>query len=334
MLALVIKHKALKLGYLACGIIPADEVHEYTRHLDKCVKSFPESKKLYEPLYDLARLPEAAKSIIVCTQRYNGYKVPDTLSGLIGKLYMFDGRIPYSKEYRAETEFEMYLKILGVNILQCDVPVRLAAAKAGLGKFGRNNFIYDAEHGSYIWIDAWVTDKELDYDAVQETALLSECNEDCKKCIQSCPTKALAGSLSMDRGKCVAHLQFYTGTLEENIRSQMGLWQYGCDACQDVCPLNKDKFMEPEEFPLLEEFEEYLKPEHILEMDEDTYINIINPRFWYAGKGGLWLWKCNTLRVMINSGEKKYHSLIKKYCNHADNRISETAQWGCDKLGI
>ena len=92
--------------------------------------------------------------------------------------------------------------------------------------------------------------------------------------------------------------------------------------------------MESEEFPLSAEFEEYLKPERILEMDEDTYLNIIFPRYWYAGKDNLWLWKRNALRSMINSGENKYHPLIKKCCNHADNRISETARWGCNKLGI
>ena len=335
MLTTVIKHKALQLGYLACGIIPADIFREYTRSLDERVKSFPESRELYEPLYDLACQPEEAKSIIVCTQRYNRCKVPDSLSGLIGKVYLFDGRVSYSDEYRTEAEFEMFLKILGINILKCDIPVRLAAAKAGLGKFGRNNFIYDEEHGSYVWIDAWVTDKELDYDAVREITLLPACNEDCKKCIKSCPTKALRGSLSMDRCKCITHLQFNKkDSLDENTGSQMGLWLYGCDACQDVCPLNKDKFTESEEFPLLEEFEEYLRLEHILEMDEDTYINIIYPRFWYAGKDGLWLWKRNVLRIMINSGEKMYHSMIKKCCSHADSRIRETAQRGCNKLGI
>ena len=112
MLSLVIKHKALQLGYLACGIIPADMFHEYTQSLDERVKSFPESKELYEPLYGMALPPESAKSIIVCTQRYNGYKAPESLSRLIGKVYLFDSRIPYSKEYRAEIEFEMFLKIL------------------------------------------------------------------------------------------------------------------------------------------------------------------------------------------------------------------------------
>ena len=69
-------------------------------------------------------------------------------------------------------------------------------------------------------------------------------------------------------------------------------------------------------------------------MDEETYINIINPRFWYTGKDGLWLWKCNALRNMINSGLNEYHQLIKQCCDDTDERIREMARWGCDKLNI
>ena len=331
-----LKQKALELGYLACAVIPIGAIKDYAQQLDRRVQSFPDSKELYESLYGLAKPPENAKSIVVCTRRYNRYKVPESLEGLIGKVYMFDGRLPYSDENRTKTEFETYLKVLGLGILKCGVPDRLAAARAGLGKFGRNNFLYSPEHGSYIWIDTWVTDRELDYDAVEDDILLSACSDNCGKCIQACPTKALAGGFSMDRGKCVTQLQCFAkeDAPDENTRAQMGMWLYGCDACQDACPMNKNRFSEAAEFPLLADFEEYISPERILEMDEDSYQNVVNPRFWYIGKEGMWRWKCNALGAMINSGDSKYHSLIKKSCEHEDARIRKVAQFGRDKLGI
>ena len=333
MTSLEIKDKALQLGFLACGILPVNIFDEYKGYLDRRIASFPESEVLYKPLYGNVHQPENARSIIVCTQRYNKYKIQDHLKGLIGKLYLFDSRVPYSQEYRALCEFESYLTLLGINVVQCTIPVRLAAVKAGLGKLGRNNFVYDPVHGSYIWINVWVIDKELEYDEIKKDTLLPDCNDSCQKCIQACPTKALSGSFLMDRGKCITQLTCYAkNTLSEDRRSQMGSWLYGCDECQDACPCNKGKFAESEEYPLLKEHEKYLDPERILEMDEDTYLNIVHPRFWYIGKDNRWLWMCNALRHMINSGDKKYDSLIKKYCDHPDTRIKEVAQWGLSRL--
>ena len=328
-----IKLKALQLDYLACGVIPADIFDEYARALDRRVEAFPASKKYYEPFYAFAQLPENAKSIIVCTKSYTGYKVSDSLSGLIGKCYMFDYRMDYSPGYRAKAEFVAYLKTLGIGILENPVPDRLAAAKAGIGKFGRNNFIYDPQEGSNIWVDAWAVDKELEYDPIEEDMHLSACSDGCNICIESCPTKALSGSFSMDMGKCINRITTIEKSVpDENTRTQLGRWLYGCDVCQDSCPLNQGKWKGSKEFPLLSEYEEYLKPERILEMDDDTYKSIVNPRFWYSGEDALWLWKCNALRSMINSGDKKYHGLIRTSCDHEDARIREIALWGCGKL--
>ena len=328
-----IKDKAKKLGYLACGIIPANTFTEYIQYLDERVKTFPDSKKMYEPLYGAATPSEEAKSIIVCTLGSCKYKIPDSLNGRIGKFYMFDTRLAYTHEYRTNSEFETYLKTLGMNIVKCRIPDRWAAAKAGVGKFGRNNFIYSADHGSYISINTWAVDKVLDYETVTDDLHMSACNDNCHKCVQACPTKALSGSHSMDRAKCITYLTCSAkNPPDDQTKSQMGIWQYGCDACQDVCPMNKGKFKQTEDYPLLAEFEDYLKPENILSMDLDTYKNIVNPRFWYSGEEGLWLWKCNALRIMINSGNAKYHDLIKKCLNHEEPRIREVAEWGMKKL--
>ena len=332
-----IKQKATRLGYASCGIIPAAPFDEYKKYVEERCLTFPQSRSHYEWLNDFAQLPEGAKSVIVCIRRYNKYKVPQGLDKWVGKNYLFDGRVPYSHEYRDKAEFEAYLKTGGIGIIDFEVPARWAAAKAGLGKFGRNCFVYDPDHGSYHYIYAWVVDKALDYDEEPEDLLMPECSDDCEKCVEACPTNALVGGLSMDMDRCAARLTCYSGSglpPDEATRLQMGELLYGCDFCQDACPVNRDKFVEEEEFPLLDQYMQILPPERILELGEDTYLSVLNPRFWYARDEGLWLWKFNALRAMINSGDEAYHDIIKRYCDHEDERLNEIARLGCKQLGL
>lgn len=335
MLSQKIKDKAKELGYLKCGIIPVTVFDGFFQELDNRSELFPNSKKHYDTYREWTSLPEGSKSVVVCSQRYNRYTVPKSLEAFIGKMYLFDNRISYSEEWRTNEEFKTFLGTLGIDVLAGTVPDRWAGAKSGVGKFGHNNFIYDDTHGSYIIVNTWVVDKELEYDPIAEDTYLAACSDNCHLCIKACPTKALSDKFLMDAGLCICRVQFDSNdALNDNMRDEMETWFYGCDACQDVCPKNKDKFTESFEYPLLNEFEALISFENILAMDEQTYKEIVNPRFWYAGEESLWLWKCNAIRCMVNTGDSKYHALIKKHCEHEDERVSDMAKWGCKKLGI
>jgi len=47
--------------------------------------------------------------------------------------------------------------------------------------------------------------------------------------------------------------------------------------------------------------------------------------FNHIDRDNWWGWKCNALRCMIDSGENKYHDLIKKHTAHEDERVREIA---------
>lgn len=331
-----VKEKAYELGYDLCGIIEANSFKEYSDYLNKRVERFPNSTHLYKNLFSLAEpLVNAdwGKSIIVCIRRYNKYKIPKNLDKLFGKVYLFDGRLTCSKEYSGNILFTEYLKEQGMKTCQDGVTARWAAVKAGLGHFGKNNFIY-TKFGSFVWIDTWIVDLKMEYDKETDNKTHS-CPENCHRCIDACPTKALAEEHSMDRGLCIAQLSFYSSELvSEKLRHEMGTWIYGCDACQDVCPMNKKKWIEEEEFPELDKITSFLSLEQILSMNESTLLDVIHPRFWYISKERIWLWKANAIRAMVNSGDNKYYELIKAACDDNNDKIKEMAVWACEQLEI
>lgn len=331
-----IKEKSCEFGYDLCGIIEAKSFNEFNDYIKARVETFPSSTHLYKNLYSLGEPSQKvdwAKSIIVCIRRYNQYKIPKKLNKLLGKLYLFDGRLSYSKEHSAKAKLEEYFKEQAMKFYCGGVSARWAAVKAGLGNFRKNNFVY-TKFGSYVWIDTWIVDAELEYDK-ETNSDFRACPSSCNKCINACPTKALSGDFSMDRGACIAQLSFYSTDLpSEEMREKMETWMYGCDVCQDVCPMNKNKCTEEEDFPELDKLSELLSLEQILTMDEDTFLNILQPRFWYISKDDFWLWKCNALRAMANSGDIKYAEYIKNACNDKDDKVKTMATWALKKFDV
>ena len=78
----------------------------------------------------------------------------------------------------------------------------------------------------------------------------------------------------------------------------------------------------------------YIGLEKMFEMDEETFLNYIQPIFWYIGKDKAWLWKCNAIRAMANSYEAKYGEYIKKACRDSNENVRKMAAWACEKVGL
>lgn len=328
-----IKRKLLSLGYSDAGVISAEDFPEYDAALTARATSFPSSAKMYDSLRGMAHIPVGAKSIIVATRAYTRYRVPESLSGRFGKFYLFDGRLKHTRERAAFLAFEAFMAENGLGVVKGSVPARWAAVRAGLGFFRKNNFLYTEKDGSYVVINTWLVDTAFDAEtsgpiAVENTSQKA-CGDHCRACIKACPTGALDGPFSMDRGKCVAYFSFTgrAGIPGEELREGMGKWLYGCDACQDACPLNKGKMRGEEDFPGLEELEEKLDLESLLEMDSKTYTSSVQPWFFYIGEEEHWLWQANVLRAMANSGNKQYLDAIKRHLTDGDERVRELAEW-------
>ena len=332
-LTATIKRKAHELGYVSCGITDASPFTEFLDAIEQRIQHYPESAHLYQNLRENGypkKEAEWAQSVIVCISRYGKYKLPQDLTQYFGKCYLTEGRWPNTTEYLAFDAFQAFLKDLGLSVIVPRLTARWAAARAGLGQFGKNNFIYTTD-GSWIGIKALLVNEALDYDGPQTNSL---CPDQCTRCIDACPTHALEGPFMMNYGRCIAHLTYNLTTLApEAVRKPMGTWIYGCDVCQNVCPLNHGKWEPAEVFPQLNEIANELTLESLFRMTQSSYERIIQPRYWYISKEDLWIWKSNILRAMANSGEVGYHHLIKEACYDPNEHIQQMAHWAEQTIG-
>lgn len=328
-----IKGKARELGYEECGIIEAGIFEEFLTQLNTRSELFPHAGWFYDNLRKLA-MPKKqidwAESIIVCVRRYDKYKIPEGLEGIIGKVFLVDGRLSYSQEYKNNCIFEQFLQELGFRTAQNVVPARWSAVKAGLGKFRHNNFLY-TKHGSWVWMDTWVIDKQLEYEPKVETQKFS-CPEGCQKCVKACPTGALSAPLTMDATKCIACSTFRPQLeVAENLLDKMGTWLYGCDICQNVCPANKKTWQDNEsKFPEPLALQDFITLEKIFNMDEETYKTKIQPRFWYIGQEDLWFWRYKAIRAMANDDAEKYHGYFMQALKDSNEAVKKMARWALE----
>jgi epoxyqueuosine reductase len=333
-----IKEKALSLGFESCGIVGTDALAEYEGRLDERIADCPASKPMLEALRKYARPQENydwAKSVIVCVTSYAKYRVPECFDGLIGKYYLFDHKLqPDAVMNRNIIAFETYLSDQGIRAvkeLHGVTSGRLAAAKAGLGIIGKNNFFYSSASGSRVIIDTWIIDRELEL--VETADFASSCPEGCRKCIDSCPTKALSKPYCTDASSCITKLTWGISDLPpQEIRSQMKTWIYGCDECQDACPMNLDIRDEGLRGSGLEKLAENFSLEHVFRMQEDEMKASFVPKFWFIRPENLWIWKVNALRAMANSFKEEYGRIFIKARSDENEKVRAMADWAISRL--
>lgn len=112
---------------------------------------------------------------------------------------------------------------------------RAAAARAGLGWFGKNSNILTRELGSWVLLGQVITDLAM----APDVPLVKTCGS-CVRCIDACPTGAIVAPYVIDNARCISHLTIENrGAIPRELRPLVGDWIFGCDICQEVCPVNR-----------------------------------------------------------------------------------------------
>ncbi|MGP1310561.1 MAG: tRNA epoxyqueuosine(34) reductase QueG, partial [Phycisphaerales bacterium] len=114
------------------------------------------------------------------------------------------------------------------------------AARAGVGWVGRHTLIIHPHAGSYFLLGLILTTLPLVPPPEQQT--VSDHCGTCTRCIDACPTDAIAPrgqAPSVDARRCVSYLTLETrGQIPHSFHAGIGDMLAGCDICQEVCPHN------------------------------------------------------------------------------------------------
>ncbi|MEL7145985.1 MAG: tRNA epoxyqueuosine(34) reductase QueG [Bacteroidota bacterium] len=274
----IVKQLAAKLGFDFCGISKAGFLEEEAPRLESWLKIDYQGKMGYlenhfDKRLDPTKLVPGARSVISLI--YNYYPPKD--------LAQDDGykvaKYAYGKDYhfvikdKLKCFFESLKEQIGhdldgrVFVDSAPVHERAWAAKSGLGWIGKNSLLLNKYMGSFFFLAEIICDLSLEEDGpVQD-----HCGT-CTRCIDACPTDAIAAPYVVDANRCISYLTIeLKDELPTGYEKQMEGWVFGCDICQDVCPWNRHSKPHREEAFAPHEQLSKLQRQEWEELTEETF---------------------------------------------------------------
>lgn len=241
----LIKSKSRELGFDSCGISKAQRLDKEAALLEAWLNQNMQGQMAYmqnhfEKRVDPAKLVDGAKSVISLTCNYftnakqSDPNAPKIAMYALGKDYHL-----VIKE-KLEALYNYIVELEPAATGRCFVdsaPVleKAWAQRSGLGWIGKNTNLLTKRRGSYFFLAEVIIDIELEYDS----PVKDYCGN-CTKCIDACPTQAIYAPYKLDAAKCISYftIELKEDVLPDSYKGKFENWMYGCDICQQVCPIN------------------------------------------------------------------------------------------------
>ncbi len=202
---------------------------------------------------------------------------------------------------------------------------REAAARSGVGFYGKNTLLITRRHGSWVVLGTLVTTA-----AVEPTPPLSLDCGSCRLCIDACPTGALDEPGVLDSTKCLSYWTQAPAPIPEAYRAPLGAQVYGCDICQDVCPWNRgtEKRRAGDAPPA--GATPHVSLVEWLEADGDELVARYD-RLYVPRNDARWL-RRNALVAAGNVGSEELRPALERHAAGDDELLREHAEWALARL--
>jgi epoxyqueuosine reductase len=201
---------------------------------------------------------------------------------------------------------------------------REAAARAGVGFYGKNTMLITRRHGSWVVLGTLVTDVEL-----APTDPVAEGCGSCTRCLDACPTDAFPEPGVLDATRCLSYWTQVPEPIPEAYRGALGAQVYGCDICQEVCPWNRG----------VERRRAGLPADPNAHVDLLAWLGGVGPdpdlldRLYVPRNDPRWL-RRNALVALGNSGstDPAARAALRRHAEGGDELLSEHARWALGQL--
>jgi epoxyqueuosine reductase len=251
----MIKAEASRLGFMYCGISEAGFLEEEAPGLEKWLSKNQYGEMAwmenhFDKRLDPTLLVEGAKSVISLLLNYYPEEKQEEEED-IPKISKYAWGNDYHHVIKGK--LKELLHFIRENIGEVNgraftdsAPVmeKAWAKKSGLGWVGKNSNLINKNAGSFFFIAELITDLALEYDG----PVKDYCGT-CTKCIDACPTDAIAEPFVVDGSRCISYFTIeLKNEIPADVKGKFSNWMFGCDICQDVCPWNR--FSKPHAEPL------------------------------------------------------------------------------------
>lgn len=206
---------------------------------------------------------------------YQNYPTPPQSVVMVAVPYATDATCDGLSRYAVAKDYHLYFKGLwerAVTYLKATLPQFWfcgfadhspiaevsAAVAAGLGVLGDNHLLITKKYGSYVFLGALLSDCPYTDTFVPKEG---ECLH-CGACLRACPSKDNCLSAITQKKKDLTEKEIAC------MREHHTAW--GCDICQEVCPMNRAKKKSTIPF-FSEDCLTRLSARQIAEMDETAF---------------------------------------------------------------